>query len=304
LPPRGHATGRRPAGVLGALVAAALLGSACSPPAEGSAGLLVTADGALQRLDGAGALHPISGLPPNVRHVASAGGTTVVATDDERYFVASPAGPSLDDVTWRVLAVEPPATGFTTGIDVSPAGTSLAIVRAHDDANVLDLLIVKLADGAGRQREVAMAANGPPSWLTNAALAMEVSGPDDHTTQARVALPDGDPLLSASRGFALAASADGRRIAVADDATEGIGIAEPSAWWAGKAAEPAVPQLVDRAVQDVAIDADGTRIAVVYAHGDSPSWTVGVHRLVGDRWQPVTSFEVESPTPPTIDWLE
>jgi hypothetical protein len=302
--PRGHIAGRRGATVLCAILTSAMVVAACNSPVEDSAGLLGTAGGRLQRLDAAGELHAVTGLPPDVRHVASAGGTIVVATDNERYLVASPTSPGVEGVTWRELEIELPATGFTAGIDISPDGRSLAVVRAHDDASVLDLVVVDLESGRAQRREEALAANGPPSWLADDALALDVIGPDDHTTQARVALPDGEPLLSASRGFALAASADGRRIAVADDSTESVGVTDPSTWWAGRPADAAVPYVRELAVQDTAIDTDGTRIAVVYAHGDDPSWTIRVYRLSGDRWQPATSFDVESDAPPTIDWLE
>lgn len=302
--PRGHVAGRRGAAVVSVLVASALVVGTCSPPPEDSVGLLVTAGGALQRLDATDELHLVTGLPPNARHVAAAGRTIVVATDEDRYLVATPTSPVVEGVTWRELDVELPAAGFTAGIDVSPDGRSLAVVRGHEDASVLDLVIVDLESGRAQRREVTLAANGPPSWLANDALALDVIGPDDHTTQARVAVPNGEPLMSASRGFALAASAEGRRIAVADDSTESVGVADPSAWWAGRPADAAVPYVRELSVQDTAIDADGTRIAVVYAHGDDPSWTIRVYRLAGNQWQPATSFDVASDAPPTIDWLE
>ena len=169
---------RRPiVGVVVALVAAATL-AACRSSVESPGGLLVTSGGSLLRLDDAGALQPVAAAPGGLRHLATAGRSLVAVTEDGQVLTATAAGPSADGLAWRPLDVELPADGFTTGIDVSPDGRSLAVVRGHDDADRLELVVVDLGTGAASTRSLDVGANGPPSWLTNDELALEVVGDD------------------------------------------------------------------------------------------------------------------------------
>ena len=54
----------------------------------------------------------------------------------------------------------------------------------------------------------------------------------------------------------------------------------------------------------MAIDADGTRLAVVYAAGDTDAWKLVVERLRDGRWETVVMTSLASEAPPMIDWLE
>jgi len=292
-------------GVVVAFVAAATL-AACQPSVEGPGGLLVTSGGSLLRLDDAGTLQPVAAAPGALRHLATAGRSLVAVADDGQVLTATAGGPSADGLAWRPLDIALPAGGFTTGIDVSPDGRSLAVVRGHDDADRLELVVVAIGTGAASTRTLDVAANGPPSWLTNDDLALEVVGDDGTARVVRVdaggsAAPDESRL----RGFALAATPDGRTIAVADDAAAGVVVRDRQTWWRGDPVEPGGdPPRRDEAVQDVAIDADGTRLAVVYAEADPDAWTLVVDRLRDGSWETVVSTTLESEPPPTIDWLE
>ena len=291
-------------GVVVAFVVAATL-AACRPSVESPGGLLVTSGGSLLRVDDAGTLQPVAAAPGGLRHLASAGRSLVAVTEDGQVLTATAAGPSADGLTWRPLDVALPAGGFTAGIDMSPDGRSLALVRGHDDADRLELVVVDLKTGEASTRTLDVGANGPPSWLTNDELALEVVGDDGTARVVRVgaggaAAPD----ESRSRGFALAATPDGRTIAVADDDAAGVVVQDRRTWWAGDPGESGGdPPRRDEAVQDVAIDADGTRLAVVYAE-DADAWTLVVDRLRDGRWETVVSTTLESEAPPTIDWLE
>jgi hypothetical protein len=292
-----------------ALAATAVL-SGCGRSVESPAGLLVTSGGSLFRLDDAGALQPVDKAPGDVRHLAAAGRSLVVLTDAGQILTAPSNGSSsADDLAWRPLNVAMPDAGFTTGIDVSPDGGSVAIVRGHDDADRLELDVVDLATGAARTRSLDVVANGPPSWLTSHEIALEVVGNHGSAEVVSVGVggdSDGTaPDESRSRGFALTATADGGTIALADDDAAGVVVRDRRSWWAGDSGESEVdPPAVDKAVQDVAIDADGTRLAVVYAEGDSDAWTLVVDRLRDGRWETVVSTQLDSAIPPSIDWLE
>jgi hypothetical protein len=292
-----------------ALAATAVL-SGCGPSVESPAGLLVTSGGSLFELDDAGALQPVDKAPGDVRHLAAADRSLVLLTEDEQLLSAAAAGDSADGLAWRPLNVALPEARFTTGIDVSPDGGSVAIVRGHDDADRLELVVVDLATGAATRRSLGLAANGPPSWLTNDEIALEVVGNDGSAEVVSIRVGgDGDgmasPDESRSRGFALAATADGQTIALADDDVAGVVVRDRRSWWAGDPGESeGEPPAVDKAVQDVAIDADGTRLALVYAEGDSDAWTLVVDRRRDGRWETVVSTQLYGAIPPTVDWLE
>jgi hypothetical protein len=82
-------------------------------------------------------------------------------------------------------------------------------------------------------------------------------------------------------------------------------VVDRATWWSGgTTGTPVESPAADLAVQDVAIDADGTRLAVVYARGDSSTWTLVVSRFADGRWERAASVDLEGETPPTIDWLE
>jgi hypothetical protein len=296
-------------GVVAAFVAAATL-TACQPPAESWAGLLVTSDGTLYRLADGGGLDPVKGAPTTIRQIAAAGRSVAALTRDGRLQVAATSSSSADGLSWRPLDVTLPDAGFTAGIDVSPDGHAIALVRAHEDANRLELLVIDSATGMATTRELAVGANGPPSWLGNDALALEIVDSDGNAKVVSVAAPGGDgddvdPIESESRGFAIAATPDGRTIAVSDDALQSVVVVPRADWWSGASTGAAIPPPTgDVAVQDIAIDADGTRVAVVYAHGDTSTWTLVVDRLANGMWERSTSIELDSEDPPTIDWLE
>jgi DNA-binding beta-propeller fold protein YncE len=168
-------------------------------------------------------------------------------------------------------------------------------------------MVVDLASGAATTRVIEQPANGPPSWLSNHEIALEVVDRDGQAQVVKVRVDDNDaaPVASGSRGFALAATPDGQTLAVADDSAQRVVVVDRATWWSGETTgTPVESPAADLAVQDVAIDADGTRLAVVYARGDSSTWTLVVSRFADGRWERAASVDLEGETPPTIDWLE
>jgi hypothetical protein len=292
-----------------ACIAAAAL-TACRPPTESPAGLLVASGGALFRLSDAGALDPMKDAPANIRQVASAGRSVAALTRDDQVLGATVTSASADDLSWRGVDVTLPDWGFTAGIDVSPDGRSIALVQAHENADRLALLVIDRATGTATTRELEVGANGPPSWLGNDTLALEVVDAHGTAKVVSVAAPGGDadgaePVESASRGLAIAATPDGRTIAVADGSAQVVDVIARADWWLGESGGAAVaPPSPDLVVQDAAIDSDATRVAVVYGHGDTPTWTIVVTTLVNGAWGRTVSVDLESEDPPTIDWLE
>ncbi|MFL5725561.1 MAG: hypothetical protein ACJ77F_04425 [Chloroflexota bacterium] len=302
-PHRGHVAERWRRLIPIAAVAVAL-GGGCQS-AQGGPALLVASGGSLQRLAPDGRLTPVAGAPSNVRHVAAAGGSIVVATDDGRYLVASDVDRTAERPKWVARAASVPEAGFTAGIDVSPDGGSLAVVRAQDAAPDLDLVVVDLATGGTVSRRIDLGANGPPSWLSDDELALEVVDGSGQAEVVAVRADGGEPLRAESVGFALAATPDGATIAVADPETGSVVVASRASWWAGdpdgSSIEAPAP---DRIVHDIAVDAVGSRVAVAYGQADESRWTIVVYGARSDVWHRATSRDVESDVPVTIDWLD
>jgi hypothetical protein len=193
-----------------------------------------------------------------------------------------------------------------TGIDVSPDGRSLAIAWGGDIAvEESALIIVDIATGESRERRVGSASNGPPSWLSNDVVALETLTLAAESGVASINVTAGNgPIPSRSRGFGLSATVDGTRIAVADDTTGSIVVTDPGAWWNGDPVSPGVRPPDGLGVVDLAIDADGTRLAAAFGSGDSPDYAIQIYHLDGGTWHLVRTLSLTSETPPTIDWLE
>jgi hypothetical protein len=107
-----------------------------------------------------------------------------------------------------------------------------------------------------------------------------------------------------AQGIAPSATRDGSRIAVADTPS-GLVVTDSATWLAGgPAAEPGIPGPADSTIQDVALDAEGTRLAVVYVTNADASTSVEILRLTGTAWKSVSSIPVAADAPVSIDWLD
>lgn len=294
---------RTPAVVIALAMAAA--GGACqAQPDESLAGLVVAANGTVGVTDADGEPQPIESPAGDTRFVTASNGRIAVETADLEFHVSD--APSGDVArTWRPLAFADASGRTPAGMDLSPDGRTLAIAMGDPDTAGMELVTVDVETGRAAVRSIDLMANGPPSWLTGEQLALEVIRPDQHSGIATVNATTGDVAVSDAQGYALSATRDGGRIGVVDSTSGSLRIAGLSSWLAGIPDDaPEITSPGESSIQDVAIDADGTRLAVVYAASSDASSRVAILRLTGTEWKTVASIPVQSDTVVSVDWLD
>ena len=145
-------------------------------------------------------------------------------------------------------------------------------------------------------------ANGPPAWLSAETVLLEVIRPDQQSGVATLDRTTGAITVTDAQGFGPSPTRDGSQVAVLG--TSGVVIAEATGWLAGDPIDaPALAPPVDSTVLDVALDGDGTRLAVVYAASSGAAASVVILRRDGAVWESVTTIPVAGDEVVSIDWL-
>lgn len=115
----------------------------------------------------------------------------------------------------------------------------------------------------------------------------------------------GEVTVTDAHGIAPSATRDGSLIAVADAGSGLVVIADAASWLGGgKLDAPGIAAPTDAAVQDLAIDADGTRLAIVYSAVSGVASTVVILRLNGSVWETFMSLPIRDDAAVSIDWLD
>jgi hypothetical protein len=252
--------------------------------------------------DGDGALAPIDGLPGDVRRATASNGRIVAEAMDGQFLVSDPpaAGQAR---SWRAITVPAAPLATPTGLDLSLDGKVLAIAMGDPATPRLELLSIDVDSGTSTTRTIELAANGPPSWLGPDSLALEVIRPDQHAGIATFNLGTGEVAVTDARGIEPSATRDGSRLAVASSPS-GLVITDPATWLGGGPVDgPSIEPPADSAAEGVALDADGTRLAVVY-RAASGAASVVMLRLVGSAWESVSTTPIDGDAAISIDWLE
>jgi hypothetical protein len=304
--PRGLASRRRPvrALLLVAALGGTLTNAGCATHRDESvAGLVVVSAGSLGVTNPEGQPEPIAGPPGDVRRVTASGGRIVAETAGHEFLV-SDIPLSGKDRAWRRLAIDAVAGATPSGMDLSPDGTLLAIVFGDPDTPRLELDTADVETGATTVRSIELASNGPPSWLGPDLLALEVIRQDQHSGIATVHPASGEVTTTEAQGIAPSATRDGSRIAVAETPS-GLVTTDPATWLAGGPGDaPGITAPAESTVQDVALDADGTRLAVVYTANSGASSSVVILRLEETVWTSVATIPIPGDEPVSVDWLD
>jgi hypothetical protein len=284
-------------------IAVALTCGACETHVQESlAGLAVVSFGPMTVTNDEGALEPIAGPPGDVRSVTASSGRIAAETVDHQFFVSDAPSASATR-TWRRLAIEAPPNLTPSGMDLSPEGRVLAIVFGDPNTAGLQLVTIDVETGETDLRPMDLASNGPPSWLGPQLLALEVIRPDQRSGTATVNPATGETTITDAEGFAPSATADGNRIAVAGS-PDGIVITDTVSWIKGNpVAAPGIAPPAESSLQDLALDADGTRLAVVYTANSGAASTVMILRLAGTVWEIVASIPMPGDAAVSVDWL-
>jgi hypothetical protein len=300
-PFRGSAAGRWLA--LAIAGAVSLASGACqSPQAETLAGLAIASAGAVGVTDAEGRLVPIDGPPGEVRRVTAANGRLAVQMVDDQLSVSEAAGAG-EPRLWRPLTVEPASSRTPAGIDLSLDGGVVAIALGDPDTAGLELVTVDIATGESVVRSVDLSLNGPPAWLAPRLLALEVIRPDQHARIATIDPTTGDVNTTGAEGIEPSVTRDGNRVAVVG--ASGVVMTDTAGWLAGVPVEPLTLELPDDStILDIALDADGTRLALAFAANSGASTSVVIFRLVGADWQSPASIALPGDAAVSIDWLD
>jgi hypothetical protein len=271
-------------------------------PEESLAGLAIVSFGPIRVTNAQGEPEPIAGPPDDVRGVTATNGRIAAESIDHRFFLSDAPAAGAARI-WRPLAIDAPPNLAPTGMDLSPDGRVLAVVFGNPDAPRLELVTVDVETGNTDVRPMDLAANGPPSWLGQGLLALEVIRPDQHSGIATVNLASGQMTVTEAKGFAPSATADGSRVAIAGS-PDGVVITDTAIWLKGGDApgSPIRPP-AESSLQDLALDADGTRLAVVYAANSGAASTVVILRLAGTVWENVASVPIPGDAGVSVDWL-
>lgn len=301
-PLRGSAPGRWLAPAL-ALAVALTCGACVTLRDEPLDGLVVVSIGPVGVTNANGELEPIVGPPGELRGVTASNGRIAVRMEGDRLLASGAPGPG-ESRTWRQLA-PPPSSGRTiSGMDLSLDGRTLALVLGDPDTAGLQLVTIEVETGESATRRIDLMSNGPPSWLGPDLLALEVIRADQHSGIATVKSTTGEMTVTDAQGIAPSATRDGGRIAVAESPS-GLVITDPGTWLAGGPDNaPGISPPADSTVEDVALDADGTRLAVVYAATSGVSSSVVILRLEGAVWQSLSSIPFPGDAAVSIDWLD
>lgn len=261
-PSRGFAAGRWLATSLAIALTLASCASETRPP-ESLAGLAIGSSGAMGVTDSEGRLAPVAGPQGDVRRVSAANGRLAVLMADDQLFLAD-APEAGGSWRWRPLTVELPSARTPAGMDLSLDGGTLAIALGDPDTRGLDLLTVDVETGETAIRSIDLALNGPPTWFGPNLVVLEVIRPDDHAGIVVIDPATGDVTVTKAEGIEPSVIRDGNRIAVVGPS--GVVITDAAGWLEGAAAEAvALSSPDDSTILDIAIDADGTGLAVVYA---------------------------------------
>ncbi len=240
-----------------------------------------------------------SGLPPDARWVSGDAGRGFVATAGPtgRILTLDPtrAGSSGHAAGWRPFSIRPaPGSTFRgppSFAALSPDGRSIAATIGDPTSGAADagLLIVDRASGRASVANLDGRLDGyPPAWLGNRTVAVPILDRSDTATIAVVDGATGGVAQRPGLGGSLAASTDGRRIAMSSHAGDRIVVGDStdlgsSAGWTEVVARTNLPDPTDRAAQ-VLLDATGTRLAVAWLGVTGEAANVTVYGAVDGGW--------------------
>jgi hypothetical protein len=285
--------------------AEATAGSPTSPSpsaaAPSSDGLLVAAAGALQ-ITANGVLVPFDGPPGTSVEVVAARGVVIVV--DEAGGLLRSERPAAGARSWRPLTPAPRPGENPRLLSLSPTGTTLALADGALQARSFRLTLVDLGDGATRSIDVARGLDGPPIWVGPAIVAVHAIRDDQTSGFTVVDLTTGAVTDVPSYGIAVAATADGTRVAI-DVATTGeVLVGERSA-----VNDAGIAQMARLAippgrggVERIALNGDGTRLAIT--RRTESGTTIELHVLVDGTWRAAGSIAIPGDRTVSIAWLD
>jgi hypothetical protein len=266
-------------------------------------GLVVLTGGLLSIGAPGGTLVPLDGSPGQVTGLSAINGLLLVQTAGPMFALAEIDHQDMSAPAWHVVTL-PALDGrkqLSTPV-LSPGGDKAAVTAAGR-ANTVDVVVLDLAGGEPTVASLDREPNGPPVWIDDSSLLLEVLPIAGRSRFVRLSVATGrvDPV--AGDGFGPAISGDGSTLAVAS--TDGSVVAVPAAGWLA-GSPPDEGSLADASgtAFELAVDAAGRRIAIGYADeaGDPASVAVVVH--ADGAWRRhVVPMRFAAGAPTTLGWI-
>ena len=304
---------RLPTWSAGAIAAAIVLAGCATPgPSAVSAGptstqvsepavdgLLIAWSGPLQVTDDTGALGAFPRSPDEVRAVA-AGAGRIVAVSPPLEAVTADAFAS--PVRWQPIDLSGAGDPLTTQVAVSPDGRRMAMVSGAMQEDTFELVVVDLPGGAIRRLRIPRGANGPPAWLDEKTVVVDVITRAGASGLAAIDVADGGVSDHAGPGIEASFSADGSRVVLIADGGDVL-VEDGTAWRTGGAGGAVrLPGRSDQTTERVAMSPDGARVAVVRSSTTRPR-TVEIWLLVNGEWTQAAAIPIGGDGAATIAWL-
>ena len=246
-------------------------------------GLVVLTGGRLSIATPAGFVG-LAGPAGAVDGMSAANGRLIVRTAGPAFAIADV--PKTVALTPAWLPANVPSAKIPAGLSgpaLSPSGDLVAMAGGDPAiANARQLVVVNIATGEVAKTALDQEVNGPPVWLDDKTVLVEVLPEPGGSRFLQVALATGRIAPVAADGYGPAVSADGSMIAIAS--TDGSVLAVPSAAWL-RGDPPDEGAVVDASGTpfQLAVDAAGQRIAIGY--GDAGGDPVTIAAFVREGWR-------------------
>jgi hypothetical protein len=287
--------------------------STAEPPPDGTAdtqpgdlaGLVVLAGGALAIGTPDGAVVGLDGPAGAVTGLSATKGRLIVQTAGPAFAIADIDRAGTSRPAWQ--AVELTALDgrqLISATALSPSGDKVAVATAAaGPAVTFDVFVIDLVSGVSKVTSIGRELNGPPVWIDDSSLLLEVLPIPGRTRFLRLDLVTDhiDPV--AAEGFGPAISGDGALLVVASN--DGLIVAVPAAGWLA-GSPPGEGSLVDalRSPFGLAVDAAGRRIAIGYADEAGDPASIAVFVREGSAWRRrAVQVRIASGAPTMLGWL-
>jgi hypothetical protein len=252
-----------------------------------------------------GELIGLAGPGGQISRFSAVNGRIVVQTAGSAVAIANVEHGS-GTVAWQPIEMATAeARQGLSGPAVSPDGGQLAVVTANPGTtDSFQVVVLDVRNGARTSQSFDRESNGPPVWIDNARLLVEVLPIPGGTRFLvfDVAMRKVDPVRA--DGFGPSISGDGSLLAVA--ATDGSVVAVPTAdWLAAKPQDEGA--IIDASGHPfgLAVDGTGLRIAIGYADDAGDPASIAIFVREGGGWRRSTTPVAIAPgTTTMLGWLK
>jgi len=271
--------------------------SASPEPSVG--GLLIAWSGPIQVTDETGALGALPRSPAEVSAVAAGSGRIVAISPPVKAFTADALA---SPVEWQPIDLSAAGDRLTTLVAVSADGRRMAMVGGAMQADAFDLDTVDLPGGPIHRLTIPRGANGPPAWLDDKTVVVDVITRAGASGLAAIDISNGAVTDRFGPGIEASFSADGSRVALIADGGDVL-VANAQSWRSGLLdGSVGLPGRSDQTAERVAISPDGTRVAVVRSSTTRPT-IVEIWLFANGAWAEAVAIPVGGDGPATIAWL-